>query len=234
MIDFGKILIDIPDEYREDLIKENEEFYSILNSASNNLSFFCLKLEEILKKDILNKPWYKNITEIYIDQANEYYKKCKIKDFDFIESDNMWMRRDFNNYVTNIEKFIKFFINESLSIKGLKFSQAIELLSSVVKKFKVQFNNILPNWPSWIDIIKCNLHWYRKVQNKNKHEEDHMDSNYFDDLKNKFLISIDSDVLSIVSKTLENIINFLLCSLIAIKSDFKIVLFDRLNIKELN
>ena len=60
------------------------------------------------------------------------------------------------------------------------------------------------------------LHNWRNIQNKNKHEDEHFDSNYFIDKNKMSLTTTPDDVLGYVSESIWHLINLLLRAIIVI------------------
>ena len=186
-------------------LEENNEFYSKLIIGMDFLEKISFKLNTKFKINIKSLPWYKNIIEIYVPKSFEFYELCKNDDFDFYKYSDIWMRESFVGYISQIEKFIKFFVKKSLNInENLSFYKSINKLDDILEKYK---EKISIDWPLSVSEIKDNLHRWRKLQNKNKHDEENIDSNYFfEGENNNTLIEISSDILEYVSDGIFQII----------------------------
>lgn len=182
---------------RMQYLQENNSFYSNLMLGIKILEEISFKLNTKFEIDIKALPWYKNIIEIHVPKAFEFYKLCKNDDFDFDKYSDIWMRESFVGYISQIEKFIKFFVKKSLNInENLSFDDSINKLDDILEQYKEKISR---NWSLSVFEIKDNLHRWRKLQNRNKHDEKNIDSNYFFKGKNDHtLIAMPSDILEYV------------------------------------
>lgn len=97
--------------------------------------------------------------------------------------------------------------------------------NNIKKKLIVDFKCLFePNsylWESTMISIHDQLHNWRNIQNKNKHEDEHLDSNYYID-KNKISLTVTgNDVLEYVSDSIWHIMNTLLRAIIVILNNNK-------------
>ncbi|MEG1821123.1 MAG: hypothetical protein RR201_02645 [Malacoplasma sp.] len=198
-------------------LSENEECITKLNIGIQLLETHKIELNQNFKIDISSKPWYKNIVEIYIPQAIEFYKKCKDDKFNIDEYNDKWMRGSFKSFISEIEKFNKFIIKTIFDIVPNNFCGAINDLKKIIKDYKHLFVACVGTQNAWeeeINQIIVVLDNWRNVQNKNKHEHEHLDNSYYSNSKTAFIIDV--DVLQYISDSIYQIINPLLLTLIII------------------
>ncbi len=195
------------------MLDENEEFIKRLCLEIKKLEFISSELKE-KQINIENKPWYLNLLDIYVKQAFEFYRNCKKESYDVKKENRLWLRMHYNSFVSNIEKFMKFFIKQLFPVKKLNFYNAINYLDEVVKEYSKLFSDQEELWIESIYEIKNNLHSWRSVQNKNKHDEEHMESNYYDDEIKR--IVIDEDPLVYVTDFITFVLNPLLRVLVVV------------------
>lgn len=156
---------------RDEYIKKNQEYI-------NNLNDGLICLEEISNKlitykiDVKQTPWYKNIIEIYVPKAQKYDERCNEQNFDIIKANDIWMRSEYKSFLSEVEKFIKFFIYQTLGLDDITFFRVINEFNNVVSKYKERFDE---GWESVLLEIKDNLHRWRSNYNENKHDKDKMD-----------------------------------------------------------
>lgn len=197
---------------RDEYIKENQEYI-------NNLNDGLIYLEEISKKliayeiDVKHKPWYKNIIEIYVPKAQKYGERCNDPNFDISKANDIWIRSEYKSFLSEVEKFIKFFIYETLGPDNDNFSKAINEFDDVVSKYKERFDE---GWESVLLEIKDNLHRWRRNYNENKHDKDKMDDSSY--TKNKTCTILGDDILEYVSDFIYRILCPLLATLLIIKT----------------
>ncbi len=139
----NKFLIDINEEYKEELKKKKEDFYK---SQSNKIMNFKILRENINKYFIENIQYcYDKITEndIYNDVYLTYtIKKFKIKLDDYYEDTNddktlflsYKFKQNYINYINNLIRFIQDVINkinENKDQKILNFNENKEKLENI-------------------------------------------------------------------------------------------------------
>lgn len=197
---------------RDEYIKENQEYI-------NNLNDGLIHLEEIYNKliaykiDIKQKPWYKNVMEIYVPKAQEYFEKCNDPNFDISKANDIWIRSEYKSFLSEVEKFIKFFIYQTLELDNINFFGSINKLDNVVSRYKERFNQ---SWEIEILNIKDSLHRWRSNYNENKHEKDKIDDCFY--IENKIGFVLGNDILEYVSDFIYRILCPLLATLLIIKT----------------
>lgn len=204
---------------RNNYLKENEDYYTNLIWAWKKLDFFDKELS-IFKIYIKEKPWYKNILEIHIPNAIQFYKNCKCVNFDYDEASNKWIRSDFKSFMSEVEKFTKFIVKTILKIdKNIDFNNSINKLDIIVQEYQFLFNE---KWIESIESIKDNLHRWRQNYNENKHDEEKIDDNFFIEKRSGYVLGI--DVLEYVSDFLYHIMIRLLETLVKILNNNAIII----------
>ena len=178
------------DLIRQNYLKDNEFGYENLNYSLKALD--SLKEDLIkLKINIEEKPWYKNILEIHVRNAIEFYNNCKKYDFDYEKENDKWIRNDFKSFMSEVEKFTKFIVKRILKInKNISFNDSINKLDDIIKKYKHYFN---AEWTQDIKLIKWNLNIWRQKYNENKHDEEKEENNVL--IKKRTAFILDKDVL---------------------------------------
>lgn len=192
------------DLIRQNYLKDNEFGYENLNYYLKELD--SLKEDLIkLKINIEEKPWYKNILEIHVRNAIEFYNNCKKYDFDYEKENDKWIRNDFKSFMSEVEKFTKFIIKTILKIdENIDFYKSINKLDDIIKKYKHYFN---AEWTQDIKLIQWNLNIWRQKYNENKHDEEKKDNNVF--IKKTTAFILDTDVLFYTSTFLSYMIPLL-------------------------
>lgn len=198
--------------YRKEYLEENETFYKELDLGICHLNILINKLNNF-NINIISKSWYKNFIQIYLIDALEYYNNCKKDDFDICVSNNIWMRSSCKSFLSEVEKFIKFFVKTILNIdnKNINFCYAINKLDFIVQKYKNLFND--KGWELQIENIKNHLHKWRKNYNENKHE-DKMDDNIY--IEQKKCNILENDILQYMWTFVVQIMNPLLLTMLVI------------------
>lgn len=197
---------------RDKHIKEDQEYI-------NNLNDGLIYLEEISNKlitceiNVKQKPWYKNIIEIYVPKAQKYGERCNAPNFDISKANDIWIRSEYKSFLSEVEKFIKFFIYETLGLDKDNFSKAINEFNNVVSEYKERFNQ---DWESEMLEIKDNLHRWRINYNENKHDKDKMDDCSY--IENETCTVLGDDILEYVSDFICKILCPLLETLLIIKT----------------
>ena len=178
------------DLIRQNYLKDNEFGYENLNYSLKALD--SLKEDLIkLKINIEEKPWYKNILEIHVRNAIEFYNNCKKYDFDYEKENDKWIRNDFKSFMSEVEKFTKFIVKRILKInKNISFNDSINKLDDIIKKYKHYFN---AEWTQDIKLFKWNLNIWRQKYNENKHDEEKEENNVL--IKKRTAFILDKDVL---------------------------------------
>lgn len=197
---------------RDEYIKENQEYINNLKNGLSHLEVFSNKLITY-KIDIKQKPWYKNIIEIYVPKAQEYFEKCNDLNFDISKANDIWIRSEYKSFLSEVEKFTKFFIKQTLELDDIKFYRSINELDNVVLKYKNLFSE---DWAKEISNIKDNLHRWRNNYNENKHDEDKMDDSFY--TENNIGFGLGNDILEYVSDFIYRILCPLLATLLIIKT----------------
>lgn len=90
---------------KDEYLEENEEYYKNLLKGLEHLEKFVIDLKKF-QIHIKEKPWYKNLNEIYILDAKKFYKDCKSIGFDINVFNNTWMRKDFKSFVSEIVNYV--------------------------------------------------------------------------------------------------------------------------------
>lgn len=178
---------------RDQYIKENQEYINNLKNELIHLEVLSNKLIAY-KINIKQKPWYKNIMEIYVPKAQEYFEKCNDQNFDISKANDIWIRSEYKSFLSEVEKFIKFFIQQTLELNNIKFYRSINELGNVVLKYKNLFSK---DWENEILNIKDILHIWRGNYNENKHDEDKMDDCFY--IENNIGFGLGNDILEYVS-----------------------------------
>lgn len=197
---------------RDEYIKENQEYL-------NNLNDGLIYLEEIYNKliaykiDIKQKPWYKNVMEIYVPKAQEYIERCNDPNFDISKTNDIWIRSEYKSFLSEVEKFISFFIYQTLGLDNINFFRSINEFDNVVSRYKERFNQ---SWEIEILNIKDNLHRWRSNYNENKHDKDKIDDCFY--IENKIGFFLGNDILEYVSDFIYRILCPLLATLLIIKT----------------
>lgn len=178
------------DLIRKKYLKDNEFGYENLNYYLKELD--SLKEDLIkLKINIEEKPWYKNILEIHVRNAIEFYNNCKKYDFDYEKENDKWIRNDFKSFMSEVEKFTKFIVKRILKInKNISFNDSINKLDDIINKYKNCFNK---QWTKDIKLIKWNLNIWRQKYNESKHNEEKEENNVL--IKKRTAFILDKDVL---------------------------------------
>ena len=192
------------DLIRQNYFKDNEFGYKNLNYSLKALD--SLKEDLIkLKINIEEKPWYKNILEIHVRNAIEFYNNCKKYDFDYKKENDEWIRNHFKSFMSEVEKFTKFIVKRILKInKNISFNDSINKLDDIINKYKNCFNK---QWTQDIKLIQWNLNIWRQKYNENKHDEEKEDNNVF--IKKTTAFILDTDVLFYTSTFLSYMIPLL-------------------------
>lgn len=199
--------------FKDKYLEQNKEYYTHLIDGLKHLEILCIKLIKY-KINIKDKPWYKNIIKYYVPDAKKFYSNCNKEEFNIDDYNKQWMRTGFKSFLSEIEKFIKFITRNSLHIETNTFNSEINNLKKIKDKYKMIFND--ERLELQIDLIHDQLHHWRNIQNKNKHEEEHWDSNYYITDNHRTLIAGGNDILEYVSDSIYQIINPLLLILIII------------------
>ena len=178
------------DLIRKNYLKDNEFGYENLNYYLKELD--SLKEDLIkLKINIEEKPWYKNILEIHVRNAIEFYNNCKKYDFDYEKENDKWIRNDFKSFMSEVEKFTKFIVKRILKInKNISFNDSINKLDDIINKYKNCFNK---QWTKDIKLIKWTLNIWRQKYNESKHNEEKEENNVL--IKKRTAFILDKDVL---------------------------------------
>lgn len=199
-----------------DYLMENEKYFADMSFCVEKLKIIFNKLS-VFNINIQSKQWFQNIFEIYVPEANFFYSNCKKDDFEIKKFNNLWMRRDFKSFLSEVEKFIKFTVRATLNVKSdIKFFRSINELDNIILKYKDLFNN---KWIEQIKEIKQNLHSWRELYNENKHNEEKKDNSIFIDDKEKTISNLGNDVLEYVSDFVCNIMLPLLLTILKIKEN---------------
>ena len=197
---------------RDEYIKENQEY---INNLKNGLIYLEALSNELIvyKIDIKQKPWYKNIMEIYVPKAQEYFEKCNDQNFDISKANDIWIRSEYKSFLSEVEKFIKFFIKQTLELNKINFYRSINEIDNVVSKYK---NLFIKDWEDEILNIKYILDKWRGNSNENKHDEEKMDDCFY--IEDNIGFGLGNDVLEFVSDFIYRILNPLLSTLLIIKT----------------
>ncbi len=191
-------------------MKENLEYIKNINEG-------LVHLENISNEliaygiDITQKPWYRNIIDIYIPKSQEYFKKCNDPNFDISKANDIWIRSEYKSFVSEVEKFTKFFIQQTLGLDGINFYRSINEFNNVISKYKDRFDE---NWKTEILNIKDVLDRWRSNYNENKHDIDKIDDCIFNENKGIFILG--NDILEYVSDFIYRILCPLLATLLII------------------
>ena len=199
---------------RKDYLMENDQYYSNLNIGLNYLKQISNELCTF-NVDIRNKPWYKNLMEIYVPKTFEFYNNCKKCNFNIEKFNDIWIRSEYKSLLSEVEKFIKFIIKTIFKMEDINFNRSINELENVVLKYKNLFNK---NWENSILNIKDILHIWRNNYNENKHDEEKIDDSFY--IQGKAGICIGNDILEYVSDFVYRIVCPLLESLLIIVKNF--------------
>lgn len=203
--------------FKKEYLLENDEYIERLNKGLQHLESLFKELMKF-EIDIKSKPWYKNIVEIYIPEAYKFYDNCKNTDFNIENYNNKWIRKDFKSFISELEKFIIFFskIYQNKETSESFFRETNNIKNKLIVDFKCLFEPNDDLWERDMINIHDQLHNWRNIQNKNKHEDEHLDSNYYIDKNKMSLTATGNDVLEYVSDSIWYIIKPLLSTLIVI------------------
>ncbi len=200
---------------KKSYLEENDEYVKHIEVGLKQID----KLSNILLPYEINvkaQSWYKNIVELHLKDAYKFYEDCKRNDINIAKSNDIWIRKNFKSFMSEVEKFTKFFVKSCSEENANDFCKAIDSIKKVV-------NSNIDIFPCDIQMnetIECicnQLHHWRQVYNKNKHESDHMDNVYYFNNNKDTLNIVGASVLEYVSDSIYQIIMPLLFILVQIK-----------------